>query len=80
MLHFQKFHKIAVLGCSGSVGLPLSLLLKRNSNISHLSLYDIKEAMTVAVDLSQVDTSAYVTGEYWYNFVSQNVLCGIQQR
>ena len=55
-------HKIAVLGCSGGVGQQLSLLLKRNSNISNLALFDIKQAEGIVTDLSHVDTAPRVTG------------------
>lgn len=33
--------KVAVLGAAGGIGQPLSLLLKLNDKVSHLSLYDI---------------------------------------
>ncbi|GLE09053.1 hypothetical protein PINS_up020619 [Pythium insidiosum] len=33
--------KVAVLGAAGGIGQPLSLLLKDNEHISHLSLFDV---------------------------------------
>jgi len=46
---------------SGGVGQPLSLLLKCNPSIDHLSLYDIQGAPGVAADLSHINTRASVT-------------------
>jgi malate dehydrogenase len=44
--------KVAVLGAAGGIGQPLSLLLKLNDNIDHLSLYDVAPFVPgVAVDL-----------------------------
>ena len=53
---------MAVLGASGGIGQPMSLLLKMNPRISHLSLYDIVHTPGVAADLSHISTSAKVTG------------------
>lgn len=54
--------KVAVLGASGGIGQPLSLLLKQNPGVSHLALYDIMHTPGVAADLSHIDTPAKVTG------------------
>ncbi|CAG8564641.1 16806_t:CDS:2 [Racocetra fulgida] len=54
--------KVAVLGAAGGIGQPLSLLLKLNESISHLSLYDIVNAPGVAADLSHINTHSKVTG------------------
>lgn len=54
--------KVAVLGASGGVGQPLSLLLKLNPLISELALYDIKLAEGVATDLSHINTNADCVG------------------
>jgi malate dehydrogenase len=54
--------KVAVLGASGGIGQPLSLLLKINPLISHLALYDIQHTAGVAADLSHCNTKARVTG------------------
>lgn len=53
---------MAVLGASGGIGQPLSLLLKKNKLISHLSLYDIAHTPGVAADLSHINSRAKVTG------------------
>ncbi|KAK3083646.1 hypothetical protein FSP39_000764 [Pinctada imbricata] len=54
--------KVAVLGASGGIGQPLSLLLKNMPKVSHLSLYDIANTPGVAADLSHIETRAKVTG------------------
>lgn len=54
--------KVAVLGAAGGIGQPLSLLLKLNPHISHLSLFDIVNAPGVAADLSHINTGSKVTG------------------
>lgn len=53
--------KIAVLGASGGIGQPLSLLLKANKLVNHLSLYDVANVAGVAADLSHINTQAAVT-------------------
>ena len=50
------------MGASGGIGQPMSLLLKLNPRISHLSLYDIVNTPGVAADLSHCSTKAKVTG------------------
>ncbi|GFS19532.1 malate dehydrogenase [Elysia marginata] len=54
--------KVAVLGASGGIGQPLSLLLKQSPLVSHLALYDIAHTPGVAADLSHIETRAKVTG------------------
>ncbi|XP_072013218.1 malate dehydrogenase, mitochondrial-like [Amphiura filiformis] len=54
--------KVAVLGASGGIGQPLSLLLKNNPGISQLALYDIAHTPGVAADLSHINTRASVEG------------------
>jgi len=51
-----------VLGAAGGIGQPLSLLLKLNTTITELGLYDIVNAPGVAVDLSHIATPAKVEG------------------
>ncbi|KAG7474064.1 malate dehydrogenase, mitochondrial [Solea senegalensis] len=58
----QNNAKVAVLGASGGIGQPLSLLLKNSPLVSHLSLYDIAHTPGVAADLSHIETKAQVTG------------------
>lgn len=56
--------KVAVLGGSGGIGQPLSMLMKLsiNAEISHVSVYDIAHSVGVASDLSHIDTSTSVSG------------------
>ncbi|SAM04796.1 hypothetical protein [Absidia glauca] len=54
--------KVAVLGAAGGIGQPLSLLLKENPHVTHLSLYDIVNTPGVAADLSHINTNSKVTG------------------
>lgn len=58
----QKNVKVAVLGASGGIGQPMSLLLKHSPLITHLSLYDIAHTPGVAADLSHMNTKPKVTG------------------
>lgn len=53
--------KIAVLGASGGIGQPLSLLLKASPAVSHLALYDVANTAGVAADLGHINTKAKVT-------------------
>lgn len=52
--------KVAVMGASGGIGQPLSLLLKQSPLVTELSLYDIVNTPGVAADLSHIDTPAKV--------------------
>lgn len=54
--------KVSVLGASGGIGQPLSLLLKNSPLVSELSLYDIVHTPGVAADLSHINSPARVTG------------------
>lgn len=54
--------KVAVLGASGGIGQPLSLLLKNNAAISQLALYDIAHTPGVASDLSHINSKAQTEG------------------
>ncbi|XP_069342473.1 malate dehydrogenase, mitochondrial isoform X2 [Eulemur rufifrons] len=58
----QKNAKVAVLGASGGIGQPLSLLLKNSPLVSRLTLYDIAHTPGVAADLSHIETRATVKG------------------
>lgn len=62
MLQARKDMKVAVLGASGGIGQPLSLLLKLMPTITHLNLYDIAHTPGVAADLSHIETRAKVCG------------------
>lgn len=54
--------KVAVLGASGGIGQPLSLLLKLSPHVSSLSLYDIRGTPGVSADLSHIPSSGEVSG------------------
>jgi len=58
----QQNTKVAVMGASGGIGQPMSLLLKQCPLISQLSLYDIVHTAGVAADLSHIETKAQVSG------------------
>jgi len=53
---------VAVLGASGGIGQPLSLLMKINPLVSHLSLYDVVGTPGVTADLSHISTGASTRG------------------
>lgn len=54
--------KVAVLGASGGIGQPMSMLLKLSPLVDELSCYDIVGTPGVAADLSHIPTRAPVTG------------------
>ncbi|EER10249.1 malate dehydrogenase, putative [Perkinsus marinus ATCC 50983] len=58
--------KVTLVGASGAIGMPLSLLLKMNSTITELALYDVKQARVpvagVAADSSHINSPAKVKG------------------
>ncbi|XP_060549142.1 malate dehydrogenase, mitochondrial [Pantherophis guttatus] len=58
----QNHAKVAVLGASGGIGQPLSLLLKNSPLVRQLNLYDIAHTPGVAADLSHIETRAEVKG------------------
>ncbi|KAI9901059.1 hypothetical protein N3K66_002876 [Trichothecium roseum] len=58
----RNLSKVAVLGASGGIGQPLSLLLKMNPRVTDLALYDIRGGPGVAADVSHVNTKSTVTG------------------
>jgi len=68
--------KATVLGASGGIGQPLSLLLKQNESITELALYDIVNSPGVAADLSHVNTPAKVIGYLPANDGLKNALTG----
>ncbi|XP_030765731.1 malate dehydrogenase, mitochondrial-like [Sitophilus oryzae] len=58
----QNFkHNVAIIGASGGIGQPLSLLLKLNPNIGELRLHDLKDIPGVAADLSHIETAVSVS-------------------
>jgi malate/lactate dehydrogenase len=50
--------KAAVLGASGGIGQPLSLLLKACPLVDELALYDVVNTPGVAADLSHISSVA----------------------
>lgn len=58
----QAQRNVAVMGASGGIGQPLSLLLKNSPLVTQLSLYDIVHTPGVAADLSHIDSPAKVSG------------------
>jgi malate dehydrogenase len=54
--------KAVVLGAAGGIGQPLALLLKTQSQVTELGLYDIVNTPGVAADLSHIATPAKVEG------------------
>ncbi|KAG1667423.1 hypothetical protein FOA52_004840 [Chlamydomonas sp. UWO 241] len=54
--------KVVVLGAAGGIGQSLSMLMKMNQQVSHLSLYDIAGTLGVGADVSHINTRAQVKG------------------
>ncbi|KAF8266079.1 NAD-malate dehydrogenase [Lactarius quietus] len=54
--------KAVVLGAAGGIGQPLALLLKTNTRVTELGLFDIVNTPGVAADLSHIATPAKVEG------------------
>lgn len=54
--------KATILGAAGGIGQPLSLLLRLNSKIDELSLYDIVNTVGVSADLSHIPTNQIIKG------------------
>ncbi|KAL7725059.1 hypothetical protein ACLKA6_010333 [Drosophila palustris] len=52
--------RVAVIGASGGIGQPLSLLLKNNKMVTELALHDVMNVAGVAADLSHISTSVPV--------------------
>jgi len=53
---------VAVMGASGGIGQPLSLLLKHSQLINELNLFDIVNTPGVTADLSHIETRCKVKG------------------
>jgi malate dehydrogenase len=60
--------KFAVLGASGGIGQPLSLLMKMNPLVSVLHLYDVANTPGVTADISHMNTGAVVCCSTLYLF------------
>lgn len=58
----KRTYKVAVAGAAGGIGQPLSLLLKLDSNVTHLSLFDVSPATPgVAADVGHCCSPAKVS-------------------
>lgn len=55
-------YKVAVVGASGGIGQPLSLLLKLDPKVTALNLFDVVRTPGVAADISHCCTPAKVQG------------------
>jgi malate dehydrogenase len=53
---------VAVVGASGGIGQPLSMLLKLDPAVTQLHLYDIVHTPGVAADLSHIPTPGKAKG------------------
>ncbi|KAJ1993464.1 malate DEHYDROGENASE, NAD-dependent [Dimargaris cristalligena] len=71
-------YKVTVCGAAGGIGQPLSLLLKLNTDITDLALYDIVNVPGVAADLSHINTPAKVTAFLPDNHGLKNALADAQ--
>lgn len=58
----QRGFKVAVLGASGGIGQPLSLLLKLDPRVTELNLFDVVRTHGVAADVSHCNSKAKVSG------------------
>lgn len=58
----SRGYKVAVVGASGGIGQPLALLLKLDTKVTDLSLYDVVRTPGVAADISHCSTPAKVSG------------------
>jgi len=58
----RQASKVTVLGASGGIGQPLSLLMKLNPRVTELALYDIRGGPGVAADVSHINTKSTVKG------------------
>ncbi len=61
-------YKVTVVGASGGIGQPLSLLMKLDPNVTQLSLYDVVNTPGVGADISHINsraiTSAFVGADH----------------
>lgn len=67
----NRGYKVAVLGASGGIGQPLSLLMKQDPLVTELSLFDVVNTPGVAADISHCCTPAQVSGFTGMDQVSQ---------
>ena len=55
-------YRVCVVGASGGIGQPMSLLMKLDPKVTELSLYDVVRTPGVAADISHCSTPAKTTG------------------
>lgn len=70
-MKFKSKRKVAVLGASGGIGQPLSLLLKQSPLVDHLSLYDVQHTKGVGADLSHIDSKCKVSAHVGHDQLKQ---------
>jgi malate dehydrogenase len=54
--------KVCVVGAAGGIGQPLSLLMKLNTKVTELALFDVVNSPGVAADISHISTASTVKG------------------
>ena len=54
--------KVCVVGGAGGIGQPLSMLMKLNPLVTHVSVFDMVGAPGVAADLGHIDSPATASG------------------
>lgn len=54
--------KVAVLGATGGIGQPLSMLCKLSPEVDELACYDVVGTPGVAADLSHIPSNSKTTG------------------
>ncbi|XP_049819554.1 uncharacterized protein LOC109599161 [Aethina tumida] len=62
IVQLQKKFNVALIGSAGGIGQPFSLLLKLDSLIDRLNLYDLVNAKGLAADLNHVETDVRAQG------------------
>ena len=55
-------YKVCVVGGAGGIGQPMSMLLKLNPDVTHVSVFDMVGAPGVAADISHIDSAATCSG------------------
>ncbi|XP_004533385.1 malate dehydrogenase, mitochondrial [Ceratitis capitata] len=68
-------NRVCVIGASGAIGQALSLLLKRDTRVTALSLYDIKKAVGIALDMSDIDTNSLIGGHEELEMLPKALYC-----
>ncbi|XP_017871382.1 PREDICTED: malate dehydrogenase-like isoform X1 [Drosophila arizonae] len=74
-LQLQRNFRVAVIGASGGIGQPLSLLMMKDHRIKDLRLHDVQGVKGVAADLSHVSAPASVRGMQGPEEIEKAVEC-----